>query len=63
MFQRVVSGIVLVILALILILTGGDVLLISLLAISYIGMFELYRVFKMEKQLPAVIGYLMATIY
>lgn len=63
MFQRVISGIVLVILALILILTGGDVLFVSSLIISYIGMFELYRVFKMEKQLPAVIGYLMATIY
>ena len=60
---RLVSGIVLVILALILIITGGDVLLISMLALSYIGMFELYRVFKIEKQLPAIIGYLMATIY
>lgn len=60
---RLISGIVLVILALILILTGGNVLFISTLAISYIGMYELYRVFKMEKQMPAVIGYLMATIY
>ena len=63
MFQRVVSGIVLVILALILILTGGDLLLVSSLVISYIGMFELYRVFKMEKEMPAIIGYMMATIY
>jgi len=60
---RLLSGIVLVILALILILTGGDVLLVTTLAISYIGMFELYRVFKIEKELPAFIGYLMATIY
>lgn len=60
---RLISGIVLVILALILILTGGDVLLVTTLAISYIGMFELYRVFKIEKELPAIIGYLMATIY
>jgi len=60
---RLISGIVLVILALVLILTGGDVLLVSTLVISYIGMFELYRVFKIEKQLPAIIGYLMATIY
>ena len=60
---RLISGIVLVILALILIITGGDVLLVSMLALSYIGMYELYRVFKMEKQLPAIIGYLMATIY
>ncbi|MBR5128154.1 MAG: phosphatidate cytidylyltransferase, partial [Roseburia sp.] len=60
---RLISGIVLVILALILIITGGDVLLVSMLALSYIGMYELYRVFQMEKQLPAIIGYLMATIY
>ncbi len=60
---RLMSGIVLVILALILILTGGDVLLVTTLLISYIGMFELYRVFKIEKELPAFIGYLMATIY
>ena len=60
---RLLSGIVLVILALILILTGGDVLLVTSLVISYIGMFELYRVFKIEKELPAIIAYLMATIY
>ena len=60
---RLLSGIVLVILALILILTGGDVLLVTTLLISYIGMFELYRVFKIEKELSAFIGYLMATIY
>lgn len=60
---RLISGIVLVILALVLILTGGDVLFVSTFVISYIGMFELYRVFKIEKQLPAVIGYLMAAIY
>ena len=41
---RLLSGIVLVILALVLIITGGEVLLFSTLAISCIGMFELYRV-------------------
>ena len=35
---RLLSGIVLVIAALALIITGGDVLLISTLVISYIGM-------------------------
>ena len=43
---RLLSGIVLVIAALVLIITGGDVLLISTLIISYIGMFELYRIFQ-----------------
>ena len=60
---RLISGIVLVILALILIISGGDILLVSMLGLSYIGMYELYLVFKMEKQLPAIIGYVMATIY
>ena len=47
---RLLSGIVLVIAALVLIITGGDVLLISTLIISYIGMFELYRIFHIEKE-------------
>ncbi len=47
---RLLSGIVLVIAALVLIITGGDVLLISTLIISYIGMFELYRIFHIEKR-------------
>lgn len=60
---RLLSGIVLVIAALALIITGNDVLLVSTLIISYIGMFELYRVFKIEKAAPGVIGYLAATLY
>ena len=50
---RLLSGIVLVILALVLIITGKEVLLFSTLAISCIGMYELYRVFKIEKSLLA----------
>ena len=46
---RLLSGIVLVIAALVLIITGGDVLLVSTLLISWIGMFELYRIFHIEK--------------
>lgn len=60
---RLLSGIVLVIVALALILTGGDVLLVGTLIISYIGMFELYRVFKIEKAAPGIVGYLAATVY
>ena len=44
---RLLSGIVLVILALVVIISGGFVTLFSLLGISLIGMFELYRVFKL----------------
>lgn len=46
---RLLSGIVLVILALFLIISGHEILLFATLAISCIGMFELYRVFKMER--------------
>ena len=48
---RLISGIVLVALALLLIITGGNVLLGALCVISLIGMFELYRIFKIEKEL------------
>ena len=46
---RLLSGIVLVALALVFIITGHELLLAVLAAISVIGQFELYRVFKMEK--------------
>lgn len=60
---RLISGIVLVLAALVLIITGGDVLLVSTLIISYIGMYELYRIFQVEKELPGILGYLAATGY
>lgn len=60
---RLLSGIVLVIAALVLIITGGDVLLVSTLIISYIGMYELYRIFHVEREIPGIIGYLAATVY
>lgn len=55
---RLLSGIVLVIAALVLIIAGGDILLSGLLAVSVIGLFELYRVFQMEKSLLGCGGYL-----
>ncbi len=60
---RLLSGIVLVILAVFMIVSGGNVLLFSTLTISLIGMFELYRVFKLEKTPLAMIAYIMAAIY
>ena len=60
---RLLSGIVLVILASALILAGGDVLLFATLAISCIGMYELYRVFGVEKSVLGGIGYLAAIVY
>lgn len=60
---RLLSGIVLVILALVVIITGGYVTLFSLLGISLIGMYELYRVFKLEKTPLAYISYAMAVVF
>ena len=60
---RLISGIVLVLLLLLFIIPGGDILLLGLLAISLIGLFELYRVYKMEKELPAFVGYLSTIIF
>ncbi|MCD8022681.1 MAG: phosphatidate cytidylyltransferase [Lachnospiraceae bacterium] len=58
---RLISGIVLVLIALAVIITGGPVLAMTLLVISVIGMHELYRALKIEdeKVSPlALVGYL-----
>ncbi|SES73299.1 MULTISPECIES: phosphatidate cytidylyltransferase [unclassified Pseudobutyrivibrio] len=60
---RLISGIILVALALLFICTGGDVLLAVMLVLSLIGMFELYRIFKVEKSLPGILGYLACITY
>lgn len=60
---RLLSGIVLVILALVLIITGGNVLLVSTGVISLIGMFELYRIFHLEKSAPGIAGYGAAILF
>ncbi len=60
---RLLSGIVLVILALVLIITGGNVLLVSMGVISLIGMFELYRVFEIHNKIMGVIGYIGIIVF
>lgn len=60
---RLLSGIVLVIFALILIITGEEVLLASTFLISSIGMYELYRVFHIEKSIMAWISYLGVFVF
>ena len=56
---RLLSGIVLVIIALVLVITGGDVLLAGLFAVSMVGLSELYRVFHIERTLLGMTGYLL----
>jgi len=60
---RLISGVVLVILAILFINTGGDLLLSVLLIISLIGMGELYKTIGIHNNLPGVIGYLAAAGY
>ena len=60
---RLLSGIVLVIIALVLVITGGDVLLAGLFAVSMVGLSELYRVFHIERTLLGMTGYLAVAVY
>ena len=52
---RLLSGILLVIIALITVITGGSLLFGVLLLISLIGMTEFYKVFGIEKKAPGVL--------
>ncbi len=60
---RLLSGILLVIIALITLITGGNLLFVVLLAISLIGLTELYKVFAIEKKAPGIVGYIFAVFY
>lgn len=60
---RLISGIVLVAAALVLIITGGEILLGAICVISFIGMYELYRVYKIEQTAAAFVGYLAAILW
>ncbi len=60
---RLLSGILLVILALITLISGGYVTFFVVGAISLIGMYELYRVFQIEKNALGICGYLFAVFY
>ncbi len=63
---RLISGIVLVILALFVNILGGPVLLLSMLGISLIGMFELYRAVGIQKKgigLLSGVAYLGAILW
>ena len=63
---RLLSGILLVIIALATIISGGYVLFFTLLAVSLIGMRELYRAMKVQDEkinLLAAAGYLGAVLY
>ncbi len=60
---RLLSGILLVIIALATIISGGDVLFATLLLISFIGMTEIYRVLEISGTLLGGAGYVVAAAY
>ena len=53
---RLLSGIILVIIAFATIFLGGDVLFATLLIISLIGVSELYKVVKIKKAPLGIVG-------
>lgn len=61
--KRLISGIILVILAIIIVGQGGALLFGTTILVSLIGLFELYRVMKVEKSLAGFVGYGAALAY
>lgn len=59
--ERLISGIILVIIALVTIILGKDVLLVIVVAISVIGFYELAKVYGLQWKFPGICGYI-ATI-
>lgn len=61
--QRTISGIALVVIIAFMLITGGDILLAFLGAVSIIGVRELYRIWNVDKSPLGIIGYLGVAIY
>lgn len=60
---RLISGILLTIIALLTIISGGHILFATILMISIIGMAELYKISDVNLKLPGFIGYAAAIAY
>lgn len=60
---RLVSGVVLVLIALFTVGSGGTLLFATTISISMIGLFELYRVMKIQKTLLGYMGGITALSY
>lgn len=61
--ERLISGIVLIIIALVTIILGKDVLLATVVIISLIGLYELLKVFHLQWKLPGFVGYAATIAY
>lgn len=60
---RLLSGIVLVILAVVTLYFGGIVTWTVTLLLSLIGVFELMRIYKLEKDIPGILAYIGTVCY
>lgn len=60
---RLLSGILLMIVALVTVISGGGILFATLLIISLIGMSELYKILDVHNKLLGCVGYVGAIIY
>jgi phosphatidate cytidylyltransferase len=60
---RLISGIILLAIAIGVIVLGGDLLFATLLVISLIGTMELSRIVKVNKALPGVLAYLSTVVF
>ncbi len=60
---RLLSGILLVLIALFTVISGGSILFAVLFIISMIGLSELYKVFDIRNKAPGICGYLFAAAY
>ncbi|HWT26311.1 MAG TPA: phosphatidate cytidylyltransferase, partial [Mobilitalea sp.] len=60
MFQtRLFSGLILLAIAITVVILGGNILFATVLIISLIGMMELFRIVKVNKALPGILGYIV----
>lgn len=60
---RLISGILLVLIALVTLISGGSITFLTILAISLIGQWELYRVFQIHKKPLGICGYIFTVGY
>lgn len=60
---RLFSGVILILLALITVISGGNILFFTTIFISTTGLIELYKVVKAEKSILGAAGYLAAFVY
>ncbi|MEY8337177.1 phosphatidate cytidylyltransferase [Lachnospiraceae bacterium 62-35] len=61
--KRLISGIILVLLALFVVVSGGSILFFVTGIISLVGLFEFYRVLNIHKNILGFQGYLLAVVY